>query len=69
MDLEFPGGDVTDDDIGSIMEQLSQLAGSAGEHFFVFNTFTSTVRKLWCNLTPVKVAPIARFDTLYYSNR
>lgn len=31
MDLEFPGDDVTDEEIGSIMEQLSQLAGSAGD--------------------------------------
>jgi hypothetical protein len=35
-DLEFPGDDVTDDDIGSIMEQLSQLAGSAGKYFQFF---------------------------------
>jgi hypothetical protein len=28
--MEFPG-DVTDDEIGSIMEQLSQLAGSTGD--------------------------------------
>jgi hypothetical protein len=32
--LEFPGDDVTDDDIGSIMEQLNQLAGSTGKFFF-----------------------------------
>ena len=31
MDVEFPGDDVTDEEIGSIMEQLSQLAGNAGE--------------------------------------
>lgn len=35
MDLEFPGEDVTDEEIGSIMEQLSQLAGSAGEHLLI----------------------------------
>ncbi|KDR21620.1 hypothetical protein L798_01855 [Zootermopsis nevadensis] len=29
--FEFQGDDVTDDDIGSIMEQLSQLAGSADD--------------------------------------
>ncbi|XP_069699622.1 centrosomal protein of 162 kDa [Periplaneta americana] len=31
LDLDYPGGDVTDDDIGSIMEQLSQLAGSGDD--------------------------------------
>jgi hypothetical protein len=35
MDLEFPGDYVTDEEIGSIMEQLSQLAGSAGEHLLI----------------------------------
>jgi len=35
IDLEFPGDDVTDEEIGSIMEQLSQLAGSAGEHLLI----------------------------------
>jgi hypothetical protein len=35
IDLEFPGDYVTDEEIGSIMEQLSQLAGSAGEHMLI----------------------------------
>jgi hypothetical protein len=52
MDLEFPGDDVTDEEIGSIMEQLSQLAGSAGEHLLfhvcVFSLFTFLIAKLCC---------------------
>jgi hypothetical protein len=37
--MGFPGDDVTDDDIGSIMEQLSQLAGSTGNHFLFLACF------------------------------
>jgi hypothetical protein len=31
--VEFRDNDVTDDEISSIMEQLSQLAGSTGDNF------------------------------------
>jgi hypothetical protein len=37
--VEFRDNDVTDDEISSIMEQLSQLAGSTGDHFLFLVCF------------------------------
>jgi hypothetical protein len=50
MDLEFPGDDVTDDEIGSIMEQLSQLAGSAGEYLLFYICVFGLFRFLFVKL-------------------
>jgi hypothetical protein len=37
--MDFPRDDVTDDEIGSIMEQLSQLAGSTGKNILFLACF------------------------------
>jgi hypothetical protein len=42
--MEFLGENVTDDELGSIMEQLSQLAGSTGDHFLCLLLLYSIVQ-------------------------
>jgi hypothetical protein len=72
MDLEFPCDDVTDEEIGSIMEQLSQLAGTAGEHLLfhvcMFSLFTFLILKLWCTGCSAKMVWIIEKVVVAYFN-